>query len=184
MFQVWYGQEARMYSWLLAAGVGSTWFLWRMLPHAGRTTAARWPAWIGYVLCTAGAVYMHIYGFLLPVAQTAFMLLWLALTRDRRGFARWIAAGAAVLLLYLPWLPRFLGIFGFPGWRQGLDPLALPWRYLAACRVSREISGGTLNRNGMTGRCGFRTGRFPLPSASESTRPRRAGAFVCSRTEL
>ena len=30
-FQVWYAQEARMYSWLLAIGLLSTWFFWLLL---------------------------------------------------------------------------------------------------------------------------------------------------------
>ena len=29
-FQVWYSQEARMYSWLLLSGMVSTWFLWQL----------------------------------------------------------------------------------------------------------------------------------------------------------
>jgi mannosyltransferase len=156
-FQIWYGQEARMYSWLLATACGSTWFLWRTLqvqrlrlqvngPNYSGQDRPPQPStiniqpfnlipWSGYVLCTAATLYLHHYGFLLPMAQTVFALVWLATTRDWRKFLAWVAAGVAVVLLYLPWVPRFLGIFGFPGWRQALDPRALPWRYLAAYTV-------------------------------------------------
>ncbi|HEX9115014.1 MAG TPA: glycosyltransferase family 39 protein, partial [Anaerolineae bacterium] len=145
-FQVWYGQEARMYGWLLATGLASSWLLWRLLrdasPAGARLAAAggrgsfrtpgRAMTFAGYVFCTAASLYLHHYGFLIPISQTVFMLYWLARTRDWRGFGRWALAGGSVIVLYLPWLPRFLGIFGFPGWRRTLDAGQLPWRYLAA----------------------------------------------------
>ena len=59
-------------------------------------------------MCSAPrpTIYLHHYGFLLPVAQTAFVIIWLAATRDWRSFLVWVAAGVAVILLYLPWVPR------------------------------------------------------------------------------
>lgn len=56
-FQVIYAQEARMYTWLLAAGSASTWLLWRLLhapPGRGRIAAT-----IGYALAVAGTVYLQ-----------------------------------------------------------------------------------------------------------------------------
>ena len=135
-----------MYGWLLATGLGSTWFLWQLLRSRQPTDGAAGKrgifgflgspagriAFAGYMLCTAATIYLHHFGFLVPLSQAAFMLVWLATSRDWPGFGRWVAAGCGVVLLYLPWLPRFLGIFGFPGWRRPLDPRQLPWRYLAA----------------------------------------------------
>lgn len=36
------------------------------------------------------------------------------------------AAHAAIGLLFLPWLPRAIGVLGFAGWRDPLDPATLP----------------------------------------------------------
>jgi 4-amino-4-deoxy-L-arabinose transferase-like glycosyltransferase len=143
-FQIWYAQEARMYSWLLASSLGATWLLTRLLSCApgsqkgAEVPRSRWyPAyWAGYVLLMALMVYLQHYGFTVAVAHGVFALIWLWRTRDTRRFVRWAAAGAAVVLLYLPWLPRFVGIFGFSGWRPALDPWQLPWRYLTAYTVS------------------------------------------------
>jgi hypothetical protein len=136
-FQVWYAQEARMYAWLLATSLIATWMLPKVLGAgfgAGMVQDARWRwgAWVAYVLSMTACVYLHHFGFLVPVAHLLFCLLWLAVTRDWRGFVRWAAAGAAVLLLYAVWLPRFLDIFGFTGWRAPQSPWALPWRYWTA----------------------------------------------------
>ncbi|HBY95036.1 MAG TPA: hypothetical protein DEP84_13935 [Chloroflexi bacterium] len=140
-FQVWYAQEARMYSWLLATSLGSVWLLWLML----RTTAGRLrPAvyGLGYTSLTAATIYLHHYGFLVPLTHAVFVPVWLWHNRTaakrrvplHRGM-RWVIAAAATGLLYLPWLPHSLGIFGFPGWRAPLDPRQLPWRYLTAYTV-------------------------------------------------
>jgi 4-amino-4-deoxy-L-arabinose transferase-like glycosyltransferase len=129
-FQIWYAQEARMYSWLLMTGVAATWFLWRLL--AGRKWAIPFG---GYVLSLTGTIYLHAYGFLLPLAHIVFAVIWLAYRREPRVFLRWVAATSVVILLFLPWLPHFLGIFGFPGYRLDLDPFRLPWQYLVAYTV-------------------------------------------------
>jgi hypothetical protein len=145
-FQVWYAQEARMYAWLLAVSLGATLLLPLVLGSgfsARAATPSRWKgaagaaganrsAWVGYVLLVAAAVYLHHFGFLLPLTHAAFVLIWLAVTRDVRGFLRWVTAGLGVLVLYALWLPRFAAIFGFSGWREPLSPWALPWRYFVA----------------------------------------------------
>jgi len=139
-FQIWYAQEARMYSWLLAAALGSTWLLWKLLasPRPGpanepETRNTRWwPVALGYTLLTAATIYLHHYGFLVPLGHTIYALVSWLWTGDRRRFARWLLSGAGVAVLYLPWLPRLLGIFGFSGWRPPVDPWQLPWRYLTA----------------------------------------------------
>ena len=145
-FQVWYAQEARMYSWLLATGVGATWLLVRLLRvGAPRQESTLYPGerpsghrapdalvWAGYVALMTATIYLQYYGFLVPLAHALFALVWLWRTRDLRRFLAWVAAGVAVSVLFLPWGPHFLGLFAFPGWRQPLDPWQLPWRYLAA----------------------------------------------------
>ena len=127
-FQLWYAQEARMYSWLLATALVSALALWQLVVRRGNG----W-LWGGvYAVATAWCVYLHLYGALVPLAQVIFVAGWSLVTRDGRGFGRWLAAAAAALLLFAPWLPRALGIFGFSGWRAAGDPAEIPWRYLAA----------------------------------------------------
>ena len=138
-FQVWYAQEARMYSWLLAAALGSTWMLWKLLsgprPGPEQRNSRWWPVALGYSVLTAATIYLHHYGFLVPLGHTIYALILLTWTGDRRRFARWLLGGAGVVVLYLPWLPRLLGVFGFSGWRPPVDPWQLPWRYLTAYTV-------------------------------------------------
>lgn len=126
-FQVWYAQEARMYAGLMAAGIGATWFLWRLL-----TSRKPLPPLAGYVLLVSAAINLHFYGFLVPLAHAVFLAGWLWRTRDGRAALRWVAAGLVVLLLYLPWVPRLLAAGGFQGCCPAEPPGLLPWRFLSA----------------------------------------------------
>jgi uncharacterized membrane protein len=96
-FQVWYAQEARMYTWLLATSLCSTWLLWRLLTRwpteQRKSGSAAWPhsrefylTFAGYALATAATIYLHHFGFVVPLAHAIFALLWLAFTRDLRAF--------------------------------------------------------------------------------------------------
>ncbi len=140
-FQIWYAQEARMYAWLLAAALTSCLAQWQVLeqPRGRSAKGANWWALL-YALSTAGVVYLHLFGALLPLAQTVFAIGWLMVRRDLRRFARWALAALAALLLFLPWLPQTLGSFGFDGWRQGGDAEQLPWRYWLAYTVSDGLA--------------------------------------------
>ena len=140
-FQIWYAQEARMYAWLLAAALISCLAQWQLLERSAEHSPrhANWWAAL-YALATAGVVYLHLFGALLPLTQAVYAVGWLAVRRDLRRFARWAVAAAAALLLFLPWLPHTLGIFGFEGWRQGGDAGQLPWRYWQAYTVSDGLT--------------------------------------------
>ena len=140
-FQIWYAQEARMYAWLLAAALTSCLAQWQVLEQS-RCTSGRHANWwaLLYTFSTAGVVYLHLFGALLPLAQAVFSVGWLAVRRDLRSFARWALAALAALVLFLPWLPHTLGIFGFEGWRQGGDAGQLPWRYWLAYTVSDGLA--------------------------------------------
>jgi 4-amino-4-deoxy-L-arabinose transferase-like glycosyltransferase len=130
-FQVWYAQEARMYGWLIALGTGSTWILWRLL------NARKWGLLlVGYVLLVSAALNLHFFAFLIPLSHTAFALGWLISRRSVRIFARWVAGGFLVLVLYLPWWPRLLGPSSFQGWLPASDPVLVPWRFFTAYVVS------------------------------------------------
>lgn len=133
-FQIWYAQEARMYSWLLSAGLAAHLFLWRFL-HSRNPI----PALIGYILATTLSVYLHFYGFLVPLAHAAYMMGWTVATRRWRALGMWAAAGGVILFLFLPWLPRALGIFEFSGWRADGDPWQIPQLYFAAYTVGDSL---------------------------------------------
>jgi hypothetical protein len=129
-FQVWYAQEARMYGWLVAVGTGSTWLLWRLL------NARRWGLiFVGYVVLVSAAINLHFFGFLIPLAHAAFAVVWLISRRNVRAFARWVAGGLLVLVLYLPWWPRLLGPSALKGWVPAPDPALVPWRFFTAYLV-------------------------------------------------
>lgn len=131
-FQVWYAQEARMYSWVLATALAATWAMWRLC--ASRRARLWWSA--RYALSVAAVVYLHHYGALTPLSHAVCLLAWLIAVRlapsARRAARDWLAAVGAAFVLYLPWLPRALGILEFPGWRAPTDPWQIPGRYLAA----------------------------------------------------
>lgn len=134
-FQLWYAQEARMYTWLLATSLLATVALWRLLAMDERQHN-RWGWGTLYALATASSVYLHLFGALAPLAQAVFVSGWALFTRNWQGFGRWLIAATGALLLFLPWLPHVIGIFGFGGWREPGDPAEIPWRYLAAFTVS------------------------------------------------
>lgn len=127
-FQVWYAQEARMYSWLLACALLASWSLWRLLHAEHRRLIFA----VLYTLAVTLGVYLHFYGFLVPIAHTVFVLGWLLVTRRWRVGLLWLGAGMVSFVMFLPWLSRALGIFGFGGWRASGNPHEIPWRYLAA----------------------------------------------------
>jgi hypothetical protein len=135
--QVWYAQEARMYAWLLAMALVAMWAQWQLLERPQRN-ANGWA--VAYALATAGVVYLHLYGALLPLAQAVFALGWLFVRRDGRAFGRWALASLGALLLFAPWLPHAWGIFGFTGWRAGGSAAELPWRYWLAYTVSDGLA--------------------------------------------
>lgn len=154
-FQLWYAQEARAYSWMAASALLATWSFWRLL--AGKRDAKAFELaaqsgleladkearfriidrhswlWLGvYVLAMTLTVYLHYYGFLVPLAHTVFFVGWFIHRREWRVALVWSGAGIVTLLLFLPWLPRALGIFNFSGWREPIDPWTIPWRFLVA----------------------------------------------------
>lgn len=129
-FQVWYAQELRMYSWVLALGLLSTWACWRVLESDDPFRPTRW---LGYVVSTTAVLYLHYFSFLIPIAQSVIAVVWLVWRRRTRAFLAWAAAGLAIFVLYLPWLMRAVALFGFTGWRTPLDPSSIPrlllWAY-------------------------------------------------------
>ncbi|MEZ4735732.1 MAG: glycosyltransferase family 39 protein [Caldilineaceae bacterium] len=138
-FQIWYAQEARTYSWLLAASLLATWCFWRLLT---RHRAQGLLYLVGYILATTLTVYLHYYGFLTPFAHTLFAVGWTLWRRDWRFFGLWTVGGLVTVLLFAPWIGHTLQIFNFTGWRDPMDPAQIPWLILSAYTVGSTLSNG------------------------------------------
>ncbi len=131
-YAIWYGQEARMYALLALLLTALVWLALRVLGDP-QPRGARWLAWIGYVLAGAAALYTHYYAFFgLGIANLLFVYLALRRRLDKRRVWKWLAAQAAVALLFAPWLPTLLALVrgGSGGWlgqaaeRPGLERIA------------------------------------------------------------
>ena len=132
---IYYAQEARMYSLLMALSTLSSYAMLRMLPSTcERRREARW--WLAYVSLAAGAIYTHYFAFLLLLAQNLFALGWMAFRKQLRPSKAWWAAQGAIAILYLPWLPiaiRQVAIGQGTWWRLPLPPSVILhdiWRFL------------------------------------------------------
>ncbi len=96
-----YGLEVRPYALVILAGTVSMLCFDRWLQR--RT----WRSALDYGLSLALMLYVHYFGAFLFLAQGAYWLL-----AGRRAWTLWrqgIAAVAAALLFWLPWLPVFIG---------------------------------------------------------------------------
>ncbi len=133
-FQIWYAQEARMYSWLLATGALATIACWRLF-----TRPTGWGTWAIYVLATTATIYLHFFGFLLPMTHTVWAGGWLLFGSPKRVVWRWATAGLTVALLFAPWALRAVDLLGFDGWRSPLDPRQVPWLLLRAYSVGETM---------------------------------------------
>jgi len=128
-YNIWYSQEVRMYTLGAALGMGVMGAALHLVsaPVSRKTIYLRWLA--VYVVCSAlGLWSLYYFAFLLVAVNLMVGLWWLAGWRRRRAGAgwlgRWLLAQAAVLLLYVPWLPM--------AWRQATEPPVPPWRGLVA----------------------------------------------------
>mgnify|MGYP000846219403 CR=1 FL=1 len=141
-FLIYYSQEARMYALLAAVSAGS-FFLFERLWKKG---LGDWRLASGYCLVTAAGLYTHYaFGFVV-IAQNLIALLrpaGLGRVQTKSSLQsrviRWLSVQAAVLLLYLPWLPNaYRQLTGWPAarefhplWQSFLDL----FRYLAFGRT-------------------------------------------------
>lgn len=119
-YNVWYSQEARMYT--LAAFLGMV-VLWCALRfYTGEGGGNR--ALFGYVFAAAAGLYvLYYFSFLLVALNLAVLALMLLKTLLNKRYAPlklWLAAQVAVIGLYVPWIPV--------AWKQAADPPVPPWR--------------------------------------------------------
>ncbi len=160
--QVWYAQEARMYSLVVALCAGAAWCLLRahtldsrrQTAGSGRVTSVgrspstvhrqlsivRRPSsvyFITFALLSAAAIYTHYFAALIIVA----FALWASVLVLRRAldWRPMVIAFGLIALLFVPWLPRAVAALSFPGWQATADPLSLPERYLVAYTLGTTI---------------------------------------------
>jgi mannosyltransferase len=100
-FLNWYSTETRMYTLLVVVALVAPTLAWRAYRDRCRTDA------VGAVIAFAALMYTHDWSLYLTAA-TGLALLWLAWRdRDRVRLAWVVGSGAAVLILWLPWLSSF-----------------------------------------------------------------------------
>ncbi|MDG1462858.1 MAG: glycosyltransferase family 39 protein, partial [Gammaproteobacteria bacterium] len=99
-FQLWYAQEARMYSLLAMLTLGSMIMLLCLLKETSKRNLA------GYILLSVLLLYTHVYGIFILLAQQFFYLyLWI----NKRCPAHltlscWIRVHLLIAISFLPWL--------------------------------------------------------------------------------
>ncbi len=90
---VYYSQEARMYTMLVALGLLAGYLLLRI-----DDGEAHWPTWVGYTATAILAVYTHYFAFFLLLALGIAFLL-----KHYRQIWVFLSAHLAILLIYLAW---------------------------------------------------------------------------------
>ncbi len=93
-YLVWYSQEVKMYTLVVALSLIAIYSLRRGLGDGG------WPWWVAQVAATTLALYSHILAALLIPVQVMLCVVWWPWVRTR-----WRAALASFVTLTLPYLP-------------------------------------------------------------------------------
>jgi 4-amino-4-deoxy-L-arabinose transferase-like glycosyltransferase len=108
--QVFYSQQARMYSLLAVVALLSFHWLWQAVTSGRRRFV------VGYGLATLAALYVHNHGLYLLPAHAA-VLIWSGTLRRKPGV--WLVCAACIVIGYLPWLPTL--------WTQLQNPTHYSW---------------------------------------------------------
>jgi len=98
---VWYAREARMYALVVLLALASVTCLWRALMAERR--AGWW--WAGVVVSGTLLLYTSTTGIWLLAALNVFVLGWAWARRRWPALGGWWLSQAAIVLLFLPWLP-------------------------------------------------------------------------------
>ncbi|MDX1689230.1 MAG: glycosyltransferase family 39 protein [Candidatus Promineifilaceae bacterium] len=98
--QVWYAQEARMYTFLLLLTTAASYALWRALDGGSLRR------WFLIYLLFAGLSFLTHYTALFLIAGHFLLWAWLLLGRRQRRLL--LIGGGVVLLMILPFLPFFI----------------------------------------------------------------------------
>lgn len=93
-YQIWYGQEGKMYATNTALALLASWLWLRSVDVGG------WRTWLAYLVVVSAAMYVHLLMVLLiPLHMLWFVIAWPQARRHWRGYALALAG------LTLPYLP-------------------------------------------------------------------------------
>jgi uncharacterized membrane protein len=131
-YNVWYGQEVRMYTLGSALGVLAVWGMVGALGprrYEGER-GHRAPSWSKYVLYTVSAALglYTLYYFAFLLIPLNLWAMWRAVKMAR--VRAWLLSNLGVIVLYAPWIPT--------AWRQATRPPVPPWR--AAPDLPRAVA--------------------------------------------
>jgi uncharacterized membrane protein len=129
-YQINYSQEARAYSLLLLMSLWSCYLFARLMRRP------TWRAEVAYLIVTALLLYTHLYGVFTILAQhVAYFIEYRTAPRtDRIPPRQWLLLNAAVLTLFVPWIPtavtwtRSIG-GGGTFWVKPMTPAAIAHAY-------------------------------------------------------
>jgi uncharacterized membrane protein len=98
-FNIWYSQEARMYSLMVLLALLSMYFFLRFVRRSTLASSA------GYVLCTTLLLYTHYYGIFVVVAQNVYLLTLLFFSREHAfRLKHWITLQVLLVAFFAPWI--------------------------------------------------------------------------------
>jgi len=137
---IYYSQEARMYELMALWGALSAWFLLQLTTGKAQTPKPKAQIWVGYVVVATLGLYTQYFFFTVLLWQNLYILyhasrITFHAARNTQHAARntlpalrftlpWIAAQAAVGVLFLPWALRAGGQLA--GWPSFGEPFTLP----------------------------------------------------------
>jgi uncharacterized membrane protein len=97
-YSINYGQEAKMYSMLWLLSILSFFYFYKFIKSGRRGDL------YAYAFFTAVSLYTMYLGFFFIAIHNLYFFF----QRGKKKTVAWLIAQAAILLLYLPWLPRLL----------------------------------------------------------------------------
>lgn len=119
-FAVYFSQEARMYSQVLAFGTAALYWFVRAYAQPHRRAL-----WAAHAATLAAALYTHYYAFALPLAEGVWLIAERA-GRSRARLAPWLFSIVGAGILFLPWTPLMPRVFIPRSWPGPIDPTTFP----------------------------------------------------------
>ncbi len=101
-FQVYYSQEAKMYSLLLFFSLLSSYFFLRLLRED------RKDSWVWYIGANLGCLYTHYFAFFSLFAHGIYLIYFCFRRKNGGLLTRWLAAQCCGVLFFSPWMKTFL----------------------------------------------------------------------------
>lgn len=139
-FAVYYSQEARMYSLVLALGTAALYWFVRAVAEPRRRAL-----WIAHAIALGAALYSHYYVFALPMTEGIWLIAERA-NRNRATLGRWLTSVIGAAVLYSPWTPILPRVLIPRSWPGPVDPTIFPaqlWTdFFAGATMPNEAQAG------------------------------------------